>query len=116
MIHVNVQRNTTRQITFFSVEGHAGFAEAGQDIVCAAVSAVTFGTVNALEKLLSVQLVAESDERGVLRCQVPFIPDPETKARAQLLLEAMLSALEDISAEYGEFVQIHDDHGGEKPC
>ena len=35
----------------FSVSGHAGYAEAGRDIVCAAVSMLVINTANALDGL-----------------------------------------------------------------
>ena len=31
------------------MQGHAGYAEPGQDIVCAAVSALVINTINAIE-------------------------------------------------------------------
>lgn len=33
------------------ISGHANFKKAGKDIVCAAISGITFGTLNALDEL-----------------------------------------------------------------
>ena len=33
----------------FDVDGHAGFADAGEDIVCSAISSMTMLVVNAIE-------------------------------------------------------------------
>ena len=38
MFHVTVYENKKKEYVGFQTEGHAGYAEAGQDIVCAAAS------------------------------------------------------------------------------
>ena len=49
MITIKVRKKDGSYEEFIS-KGHAGYAEAGQDIVCAAVSALIITTVNSLEK------------------------------------------------------------------
>ena len=49
MITIKVRKKNGSYEEFVS-KGHAGYAEAGQDIVCAAVSALIINTVNSLEK------------------------------------------------------------------
>ncbi len=46
----------------FSLSGHAGYAEAGEDIVCAAVSAMANLTVNAAEAFGAVAQVSAEEE------------------------------------------------------
>ncbi|WP_437177576.1 ribosomal-processing cysteine protease Prp [Heyndrickxia camelliae] len=46
--------STDGKIMSFQSEGHAYYDEPGKDIVCAGVSAVTFGTVNSIEALLGI--------------------------------------------------------------
>ena len=45
MIAINITR------TGLTVDGHAGYAEIGNDIICAAVSALTQGLVHSLKAL-----------------------------------------------------------------
>lgn len=46
----------------FSLSGHAGYADAGEDIVCAAVSAMTNLTVNAAEAFgAEAEVIAEEE-------------------------------------------------------
>lgn len=40
MIRIQVQRDEAGNVQHLSVKGHAGYAEHGEDIVCAAVSAI----------------------------------------------------------------------------
>ncbi len=106
MIQVVIQRNQRGKITAFQINGHAGYGEPGEDIVCAAVSAISIGMVNAVEAVLGIRLPAEVKEDGSLRCRLPLIADEATCGKVQLLLEAMVAALQSVEAEYGQYVQI----------
>ena len=108
MIRVDVQRTGEKGwISSFRVNGHAGFAEAGNDIVCAGVSAITVGTVNAVESLLGVKLPAEM-RKGLLAVSIPELPDEPVREQVQLLLESMLVMLDTIQQSYGAYIKIHD--------
>ena len=48
-------------ITSLEISGHAGFAESGNDLVCAAVSGITFGLLNALDELTDVKKMTVGD-------------------------------------------------------
>ena len=47
MIKVNIEKNNTR-IVSLEVSGHSNYDEKGKDIVCAGVSAIVVGGLNAL--------------------------------------------------------------------
>ena len=110
MIQVVIQRNQRGEITAFQVNGHAGYGEPGEDIVCAAVSAISIGMVNAVEAVLGIRLPAEVKEDGFLRCWLPVIADEAAHGKVQLLLEAMVAALQSVETEYGQYVQIRTTH------
>ncbi len=82
-------------IRFFRVEGHAGFAQAGQDIVCAGVSALTVSAVNGLEKYLSVPPVYRAED-GFLECTLKRLTTDQDRLMARAILGAMLQGLEGI--------------------
>lgn len=107
MVRVDVFRNQKGQITSFTVDGHAGFGPKGTDIVCAAVSALTFGTINAIVELLGVSLDVElKEEGGFLRCVVPTQLEGATQEKLELLLEAMLLSLSSVEKEYRRHVRL----------
>jgi len=108
MIKINVHRDQQNQPQRVMIQGHAGYGEHGKDIVCAAVSGISIGIVNAIEKLLDVQVVTEASEPGWLDCQLPLDMDAELHAKVVLLMEAMIEALSDVAAQYPKYVQIHD--------
>ncbi|MBX5437199.1 MAG: ribosomal-processing cysteine protease Prp [Alicyclobacillaceae bacterium] len=89
-------------IARFAVRGHAGFGKPGQDIVCAAVSALVYNAINSAERLLGARLDA-SDRRDELTCSVrPEADRPEV----QLLLRSMVLGVEQIADLYPRHVQI----------
>ena len=49
MIHVVIYQNEKEECTGFQTEGHAEYADPGQDIVCAAASVLIINTMNAIE-------------------------------------------------------------------
>ena len=105
MIRVTIFKQPEQQrITGFQVEGHALFAEAGKDIVCSAVSAVTVGTVNAAEALLNVHMRTEMRD-GFLHATLPETK-PDADEKIQLILESMTVMLQSIEASYGEYIRI----------
>lgn len=106
MIRVNIRRDReSKAIRGFEVDGHALFAEAGQDIVCAGVSAVTVGTVNAAEAVIGVKLETSMD-KGKLHVSVPNGLSADIEKSLQIVLESMVVMLESIEDSYGEYIRL----------
>ncbi len=105
MINVTVYRNNN-QITMFELSGHADSGPYGYDLVCAGVSAVSFGVVNAVMKLSEAELEIEQGDEGYLCVTVPGQLDKAVSDKVQLLFEGMLISLETIEREYSKFVTI----------
>ena len=53
-------------LTGYRAVGHTGYAEAGQDIVCAAVSALTQSTLNGLKNVLEAPVTANIDDQSAV--------------------------------------------------
>lgn len=108
MVKVQVERSSNR-ITSFTLSGHAEAGPYGYDLVCAAVSALSIGAINAVYQLCNVELPIETgEEGGFLRCEVPDGLLKETDEKVQLLLEGMLVSLNSIAQEYGEHITIQE--------
>jgi uncharacterized protein YsxB (DUF464 family) len=110
MIIVKVERNTQLddKILAFEVKGHADFDVHGKDIVCAAVSAITIGTVNAIEKIACLTLKPNVSE-GFLSLDLQTIHNfnEDQEKKTQLLLESMIVMLQTIQDSYREYISIH---------
>jgi hypothetical protein len=79
----------------FSCEGHAGFEDAGKDIVCAAVSMLVLNTANSLDALTDNELKA-SDE-GYIKWE--FVNPPDDKGK--VLMDSLILGLRGIESKYG---------------
>ena len=51
MINVTIFRDSSDEYRGVSLVGHAGYAEYGQDIICAAASILSTNLVNSIEEL-----------------------------------------------------------------
>lgn len=97
MITVEI-RKSNGEYTGFSSKGHAGYAEAGFDIICAAVSALTVNTINSIEKFTDDAFKAEAKD-GMLRWK--FTEFPLSK-ETNLLMDSLILGLYDIQENYGK--------------
>ena len=94
MITIKVRKRNGSYEEFIS-KGHAGYAEAGQDIVCAAVSALIITTVNSLEKFTEDQFdVQEKDGFVSIHFQNTL------SERGMLLMDSLLLGLTEIAGSY----------------
>ena len=86
-------------VTGFRTEGHAGYAEYGKDIICAAVSILVMTTINSIEELTSSVFDYKEDEkRGYMEFKLISEGTPETK----LLFQSLLIGLQMIQEAYGK--------------
>ena len=93
------------RITGFSVSGHSGYAEAGQDIVCAAISAVVAmveATVNDVCGAKAKVRVKEDDARITLT--LPASCDEEESVQA--VLAGMLITLCSLRDDYPDYIEV----------
>ena len=106
MTTVTVFRRPDGSLSGFDCRGHAEYADAGEDIVCAAVSALTQGTLNGLLNVLKAPVDYRIDEKdGILTASLGDVPE-DKRAGAQLLLETLVSALQMIEADYARFIRV----------
>jgi len=93
------------RITGFSVSGHSGYAEAGSDIVCAAVSAVVTmveATINEVCGAKAKVRVKEEDARVTL--SLPVSCDEEDAVQA--VLAGMLLYLCSLRDDYPDYIEV----------
>lgn len=109
MIQVTIYRKKNGNITAFELSGHAESGPKGHDLVCAAVSAVSFGMVNAVIKLCEIEpIVDQGGAGGYLAVTLPDELTEEQANQAELLLEGMRVSLETIERDYGQYISISE--------
>ena len=95
----------TEGLTACRIAGHSGQAEAGRDIVCAAVSILGCTCVNALENVCGIIPEITENEDGMLEFRLPEL-HPEENAKAQILMGALKQGLTDLADAYPQHVTI----------
>ena len=106
MIRVAFFRKEGRIIGVES-EGHAGYADSGYDIVCAAVSALLITCVNGLESVVSIEpTVRQNDEVGYLKAELPDRLDEAQRHDADIVLSVTELGLQAIAQQYPGFVRV----------
>ena len=102
MINVTVSVDSDHRYHGISFLGHAGYADdhqEGQELVCAAVSALTLNMANSVEHFTDDQFEADEDEQsGMFRFRFTGAISPE----AALLMNSLVLGLEHIEETYGE--------------
>lgn len=105
MIEVTLFENN-KGITAFEISGHADSGPYGYDLVCAGVSAVSFGSVNAIIAISGVEPeIVQQDDGGYLHVSLPA--DAIVNTEIQTILKAMVISLETIENEYHPFLKIN---------
>ena len=98
MINVSIYQNRENDITGFKLLGHAGYADHGQDIVCAAVSVLVINTINSVETFTSDVFTYDADEEtGMIEFHITSKPCNDSK----ILLKSMFLGLQGIQDSYG---------------
>ena len=82
----------------FSIKGHVGFADYGEDIVCSAVSALAINTANSIEELTDDKFSCDAAENGDLDFKI--ISDVSSDSK--LLIHSLYIGLTNIEKEYGQ--------------
>ena len=93
------------RITGFSISGHSGYAEAGADIVCAAVSAVVTMAEATINDVLGAKAkVRVKDEQARITLTLPVSCDEEEAVQA--VLAGMMLTLCGMRDDYPDYIEV----------
>ena len=93
------------RITGFSVSGHSGYAEAGKDIVCAAISAIVTMAEATINDVCGAKAkVRVKDEDARITLMLPASCDEEETVQA--VLSGMLVTLLSFREDYPDYIEV----------
>ena len=99
MTTITITKSSDDNFKRIECSGHAGFADSGEDIVCAAVSVLAINLLNSIEKFTDDAIVIEQDEKkGLITLEFKDIPSRE----ADLLVRSFELGVTSISKQYGK--------------
>ena len=89
--------------TNIQVDGHAGYAEPGKDIICSAVSALTFNLIKSIESLTKDKIKYQADTPGHINIEFENLSE-----QSKLLVDSFFIGISEVASAYPEYVQIID--------
>lgn len=104
MINITIYQSAEHGYRGFLCKGHAGYADFGEDIVCAAVSILVINTVNSVEKFGGQAFLCETEqETGIIDFRLKDDPTAETK----LLLDSMILGLTEVEKDHRQHLKLN---------
>ncbi|MBV9104179.1 MAG: ribosomal-processing cysteine protease Prp [Candidatus Eremiobacteraeota bacterium] len=102
MVSVTTRRDSTKRLSSLSASGHSGWAQHGEDVVCAAVSAIVQTAWLGLREVAHVAVDARTGE-GTLDLRW----DAHTGGEAtQAIVETAEIAIEHLARQYPDHVRL----------
>ena len=100
MINISFLREG-KELSGFTVSGHSGFAQSGNDIVCAAVSSAAYMAANTITDVLMLNpSLKESD--GCLSLQLKS----EEVQKARDILNGFLLHMTELEKQYPDYIKL----------
>ena len=100
MIKITIYQNHSNVYCGFRMDGHAGYAAYGSDIVCSAVSMLVINTMNSIEQFTDDQFDGSvHKEKDVVSFDILSEP---VSGSARLLMDSLVLGLKAVQSEYGK--------------
>ena len=96
MIAVDIKNGT------ITIDGHANAAPRGADVVCEAVTAISYQLINSLTELTDEHIVFDSSRPGHISVKIPASPD------GYLLCLSFAIGIYTLSIQYPEYIHLSE--------
>lgn len=100
MVRVKICTNANDDITRLEIKGHANFADKGEDLVCAGVSSIAIGGLNAMDVLCADCCYLEMNDAWIL------MDVKHSNETVQIILKTLCIELETMEDSYGAYIEI----------
>lgn len=99
MVKVKIE-SSNEVITRIVISGHAGYDEKGKDLVCAAVSSIAVGTLNALDEL------TKDDCELILTDDQVMIIVKRNEHDSQMIIKTLIIQIKTLQESYPNYLKI----------
>ena len=87
--------------------GHTGYSESGNDIVCAAISALLQGAALGIREVAGVKTKYRvNEEQGSLLLELPSDLGAEKRHDCNVILQTLLVSVSDMAEGYSEYIEV----------
>lgn len=99
-----IGKDPSGNINNIVVHGHSGAGDAGEDIVCAAISVTTISVLNSLESICNekIEIVTNEDEALIFS----DLSKLKNRAQSNVLLRYFEETMLSIEDEYPEYLNV----------
>ncbi len=95
------------QITGFEAKGHSGYADAGEDVLCASIGAAVTLVEATVNDVLGLAAAVRTDERKALvSLRLPGGLGPTAESTCQSLLTGLMLYFTMLHDEYPENIEV----------
>ncbi|HEY0798046.1 MAG TPA: ribosomal-processing cysteine protease Prp [Candidatus Baltobacteraceae bacterium] len=105
MVEVRIREDSRKRLSSFFASGHAGWAELGEDVVCAAVSALLQSAWLGLAEYAGVAVDGSRRSSGHLELHWPAAVRDRDDVRAIVTTTAL--SLERIALDFPDHLRVH---------
>ena len=102
MVKITVYQNHDQQFVGFDCLGHAEYSDEN-DIVWAAVSAMTINCINSIETFTETLFYCDTNEADGM---ISFRITEKNGTDAQLLLKSLILGFENMESNYEEYIDL----------
>lgn len=104
-----VFKKENEQIVSFNIEGHANYAEHGEDLVCSAVSAISLTIANGITEVLMIKAEPALKD-GFLSIDLTHNSEDD-KQKSQVLLKTLFISLMQLANDkfYGNYISVKEE-------
>lgn len=94
------------KLVYYEILGHAGYADFGLDIVCSAVSSVSYTIANGITDVLFIEPDIKVIEKEGFMSLDLRLNSEEDIDKSQVLMETMLMGIKNIKQLYDEYIKV----------
>lgn len=106
MTNVTIERRNG-SITKIVCDGHTNYGEAGEDIVCSALSSIVQTALMGILIVAGVNAKFErNDERGFLSIEIPDGLDESKKHDVDVILNTLQLGISDLNEGFSDYIEV----------
>jgi uncharacterized protein YsxB (DUF464 family) len=106
MTDITIKRRSGRVVAI-QCDGHTGYGEEGEDIVCAALSSIVQTAILGLMGVVGVDVgLKRDDQKGHLSAKLPDKMTAQQKVQAAAILDTLLLGVQDLYEGYSDFINL----------
>ncbi len=102
MIRAKFTFGTDGSVTGFLINGHSGYADEGEDIICASVSSAAYMTANTVTEIIKITPDALSENDGFMELRL----NRADAEKAKDILSGFLLHMTELEKMYPNFIKI----------